>query len=475
MEINKRSIRDANLPPSVDEFSEEFAGCQMASMIDFFSGYDQIELDVRSRDLTGFQTPIGLLRMTTLPQGATNSVAQFVRIVTKILEDLIPEDCLPFLDDIGVKGPLTSYEGREVLPGIRQYVMEHIQSLDRTLVRLERAGCTIGPKSQFCMDGINIVGFVCGAEGRSPDSAKVIKILEWKPCSDIGEARAFIGVCVYYRIWIEGFSIIAEPIYYLFKKGVPWHWGVAQDEAIDTLKLALTSAPALVKIIYTDGAGAIILAVDASLKGWGAILMQLDAEGRRHPSRYESGLWNKAEQGYDATKRECRGVLKALRKVRYWLYGVKFILETDASVLVAQLNRSATDLPGALVTRWIAYIRLFDFEVRHVPGNKHTAADGLSRRPRTKSDDVDEEHEVDIDDFIDAELNAFSVAPVAFEAEDLLADGYSEDSWRIARYLTTLRKPEGMNRAEFCGFKRKALQHAVLKGNLYRRAGKQFP
>jgi hypothetical protein len=27
IEINKRSIRDANLPPSVDEFSEEFAGC----------------------------------------------------------------------------------------------------------------------------------------------------------------------------------------------------------------------------------------------------------------------------------------------------------------------------------------------------------------------------------------------------------------------------------------------------------------
>ena len=71
------------------------------------------------------------------------------------------------------------------------------------------------------MDGINIVGFVCGAEGRSPDNAKVIKILEWKPCSDIGEARAFIGVCVYYRIWIKNFSIIAEPIYYLFKKGVP--------------------------------------------------------------------------------------------------------------------------------------------------------------------------------------------------------------------------------------------------------------
>jgi hypothetical protein len=475
MEINKRSIRDANLPPSVDEFSEEFAGCQMASMIDLFSGYDQIELDVRSRDLTGFQTPIGLLRMTTLPQGATNSVAQFVRIVTKILEDLIPEDCLPFLDDIGVKGPLSTYGEREVLLGIRQFVMEHVQSLDKTLVRLERAGCTIGPKSQFCMDGINIVGFVCGAEGRNPDSAKVIKILEWKACLDVGEARAFIGVCVYYRIWIKDFSTIAEPIYYLFKKGVPWNWGSEQDLAMSALKTALTSAPALVKIIYTDEAGEIILAVDASLKGWGAVLMQLDAQGKRHPSRYESGLWNQAERNYDATKRECRGVLKALRKVRYWLYGVHFVLETDASVLVAQLNRSATDLPGALVTRWIAYIQLFDFEVRHVPGSKHTAADGLSRRPRTESDNVDEANEVDIEDFIDAEINAFSVAPIVVEGENLLEDGYSEESWRIARYLTTLKKPDGLSRAEFRNFKRKALQYAVLESNLYRRAGKNVP
>ena len=98
--------------------------------------------------------------------------------MTKILEDLILEDCLPFLDNIGVKGLLSTYNNKEVIPGIRQYVLEHIQSLDKTLVRLERARCTIGPKSQFCIDGISIVGFVCGAEGQNLDSAKVIKILE---------------------------------------------------------------------------------------------------------------------------------------------------------------------------------------------------------------------------------------------------------------------------------------------------------
>ncbi len=80
-------------------------------------------------------------------------------------------------------------------------------------VWVERAGYTIsGAKSQFCIDGIRIVGYICGAEGRSPDTAKVIKILEWRPCTNITEARAFIRVYVYYRIWIEGFSIIAELI-----------------------------------------------------------------------------------------------------------------------------------------------------------------------------------------------------------------------------------------------------------------------
>ena len=39
-EINRVTIRDANLPPSADEFSEDFAGCKVASLIDLFSEYD---------------------------------------------------------------------------------------------------------------------------------------------------------------------------------------------------------------------------------------------------------------------------------------------------------------------------------------------------------------------------------------------------------------------------------------------------
>lgn len=72
--FNAFTARDAGVPPNVEEFAEEFAGMQVGSLVDLFSGYDQIELDQGSRDLTGFMTGLGLMRMTTLPQGATNSV-----------------------------------------------------------------------------------------------------------------------------------------------------------------------------------------------------------------------------------------------------------------------------------------------------------------------------------------------------------------------------------------------------------------
>lgn len=77
-----------------------------------------------------------------------------------------------------------------------------------------------------------------------------------------------------------------------------------------------------------------------------------EINNKHHPSRYESGIWSSAKQKYDATKR--RGILKAFKKFRHYLYDVHFILETNASVLVAQLNRSGVDLSGTLITCWLA-------------------------------------------------------------------------------------------------------------------------
>ena len=174
------------------------------------------------------------------------------------------------------------------------------------------------------------------------------------------------------------------------RKEVEFVWGAEQERAMEKLKRALSSAPALKPLVYTTEddsfVGGIVLGVHACGLGFGAIRQQEDRESRRHPVRYESELWTPAETRYDAVKLECRGLLRTLKKFRYNLYGVQFLIEIDARTLVHQLNQPTSDLPGAIVGRWLAYIRLFSFDIKHLAGVKHKGPDALSRRPGTEEE-----------------------------------------------------------------------------------------
>jgi len=47
-------LRNANLPPLVDKFLEEFIEYITALLINFFSRYNQLGLALKSRDITAF-------------------------------------------------------------------------------------------------------------------------------------------------------------------------------------------------------------------------------------------------------------------------------------------------------------------------------------------------------------------------------------------------------------------------------------
>ena len=475
VKANKETLQDAGLPPNVEEFAESFAGYPAVSLIDFYMGYEQVKLHPDSRDLMAFQTSRGLKRPTTMVQGATNSVAAFVRIAKKIVSDWLGTIADVFVDDVGVRGPKTTY-GDEIseIPGVRRWVLEHIVNVDKVLADVERAGATVsGEKSQWVQDRVTIVGYECDASGRYPEEKKVEKIIEWAACKNVREVRAFMGVCVYYRLWVPDFATIAAPLYRLTRKDAEWEWTDIHDEAMQKMKEALTTAPALKTIDY-ESIGRIIVSTDASLEGWGAVLQQeAEEEKRRHPCRYESGIWSATEKRYDAGKRECRAVLKALKKFRVYLYGVRFVLETDARTLVHQLNLPASDLPGAAITQWLAWIRLFDFEVVHVPGDKNGAADGLSRRP----DDGTDENEADVEEMIEADFYRVIVRVQQQRGPTAQRGLQDVDShWtNIIEFLTTLKRPREIPPADFPKFKKGATQYLVHDGTLFKRSPRGRP
>ena len=214
--LNRVSIRDAGMPPILDDFVEPFAGRACCSAFDLFWGFDARKLATTSRDLTAFLSPLGLLRLTSLPMGYTNSPAEFQKCMAFILQDEIPHKGNVFIDDLAIKGPETEYvcENREAErlkenPGIRRFVWEHAQDVHRILHRVKCAGATFsGTKTQVARREVVILGQKCTPMGRLPEDKKVKKILEWPPLTTVKEVRGFLGLCGTVRIWILNYSQI---------------------------------------------------------------------------------------------------------------------------------------------------------------------------------------------------------------------------------------------------------------------------
>jgi hypothetical protein len=111
----------------VNEFSEEFADCVIASLMNLFFEYDQLSMIEKCRDMIAFMISLDLMRMITILMNAINSMTQFVRVINKIIVDHVLHHALSFVDDIKVKKSKITYNNEFILSEIRRYVMKHIQ------------------------------------------------------------------------------------------------------------------------------------------------------------------------------------------------------------------------------------------------------------------------------------------------------------------------------------------------------------
>ncbi|GKA64944.1 putative reverse transcriptase domain-containing protein [Tanacetum coccineum] len=300
-ELNKLTIKNRYPLPRIDDLFDQLQGSSVYSKIDLRSGYHQLCIREKDIPITAFRTRYGHYEFQVMPFGLTNAPAVFMDLMNRVCKPYLDKFVIVFIDDILIYSKNKEEHG------------EHLKTI-LNLLRSENSGVHVDP-------------------------AKIEVITNWAAPTTPTEVRQFLGLAGYYRRFIKEFSLISKPLTKLTQKNKPYVWGDDEEEAFQTLKLKLCSAPIL---SLPEGSEDFVVYCDASLKGFGAVLMQ-----REKVIAYASRQLRKNEENYTTHD-----------------------LELGAKELNIRQRR------------WIELISDYDCVICYDPGKANVVADALSRKDK---------------------------------------------------------------------------------------------
>ena len=115
---------------------------------------------------------------------------------------------------------------------------------------------------------------------------------------------------------------------------------------------------------------------DASDNAIGGVLSQ---EG--HPVIYVSRKLTPVEQNYLNKEREALAIVFVLTKLKQFLHGRRFTLQTDHKLLnyLFASDEEILKTASARITRWAIALRSFDYELKYTAGDQIPHVDALNR------------------------------------------------------------------------------------------------
>lgn len=361
--INKQLIIDKYPLPKIEELFAKLHGCRYFTKLDLSSAYNQCRLSEDSQRYTCINTHKGLYKFTRLVFGLASAPAIFQRVMETVLRDM--PGVLLFQDDILVTG-----KSKE----------EHIIRLQEVFNRLENSGLVLQKsKCNFFQNSVSYLGYIIDVNGlhKSPD--KVQAILKAKSPNNVSELKSFLGLVNYYRNFVKNASTILSPMHNLLKKNVPWNWQREHECAFNTIKRDLCSDTTLA---HFNPDAKLIVTVDASPSGLGAVLSQVGSDGLERPVSYASRALIPAEKQYSQIQKEATAIIFGVRKFHYYLYGrdIPFVLRTDHKPLLSifRPDKGIPEITANRLQRYSIFLSAYNYKIEYV-ASAHNCADFLSR------------------------------------------------------------------------------------------------
>lgn len=355
------------LPNTNDLFAKLAQGGthpKVFSVLDLSGAFNQLFLDDESARLLVMNTHKGLLSPKRLCYGVKTAPAIFQETMDKILSGLDNVFC--YIDDI-----LIATENEN----------SHLKALDAVFARLNMHNVRLnGTKCQFMKSKIRYLGHELTSEGVSPLQDKIEAIQKAPRPTNVSELKSFLGMVNYYGKFVRNLSSQMQPLYALLQHNINWVWSDDCEQAFVNAKNALASNQVLT---HFDPNKPLVLSVDASPCGLGAVLGHRYPDGSDRPIAYASRTLSQTEKNYAQIEKEALAIIFGIKKFHLYLYGTNFTLITDHQPLTKIFGpkHGIPALAAARMQRWAVLLSAYQYNIEYRSSAKNANADLLSRLP----------------------------------------------------------------------------------------------
>ncbi len=255
--LNKVSLKDNYPLPKMDHILQRVVGASRMSLLNGYSGYNQVYVHEDDRDKTAFTTPWGTFHYAKMPFGLKNAGATFQREIDLAFANEKDVFLVVYLDDLTVFSKSDE---------------EHMYHLKTVFQKCRKYGLSLNPKkSLFAMEEGKLLGHIISKYGIRIDPTRVQAIQQIDLPQNKKEIQSFNGKMNFLRCFVPNLAEHLREFTNMLKKDSQVKWTKEAVKSFNLVKLALSSAPVLICPDYTQD---FILFSLASEHTMAAVLLQ---------------------------------------------------------------------------------------------------------------------------------------------------------------------------------------------------------
>ena len=175
--------------PEADRVLMDACGKSFHSLFDCVWGFEQIDTDDYTAEITSTVTPFGVFKSKKLPMGVKQGPAIYQHMQDTAFSYEYKADgerlCSVFFDDTHIAD---------------HSLEQHIESVTRVLTVARKYNIQYRlAKCEFFQPHVILLGFICSKEGRKADPKKVQQLRDWPEYKSPADILSHLAFCKYLR------------------------------------------------------------------------------------------------------------------------------------------------------------------------------------------------------------------------------------------------------------------------------------